>query len=78
MNDLFDEKTIARSFGARVRQLRRARRWTQERLSAETGLHRTFISRLERGEQNITLVSVARVAVAYGVSLSALFEHVDV
>lgn len=68
---------IARSFGRRVRRLRRARGWTQDRLSAETGLHRTYISRLERGEQNVTLVSVGKLGVAFDLPLSTLFDGVE-
>ena len=60
-------------FGARVRQLRNDRGWSQESLADRAQLHRTYIGAVERGEQNISLENIERLAVTLGVSLAELF-----
>ena len=54
-------------FGERVTELRRARGLSQQQLANKTGLHRTYISGVERGQRNISLVNVYRIATALGV-----------
>jgi transcriptional regulator with XRE-family HTH domain len=49
-------------FGARVRNLRRRRALSQEGLAENVGLHRTYIGSVERGERNISLVNILRIA----------------
>lgn len=58
--------------GERVRELRRARGLTLERLAELSGVSRAMISKLERGEKNPTLVVAARLAEGLGVTLSRL------
>ena len=60
-------------FGARVRQLRTERGWSQEGLADRAGLHRTYIGSIERGEQNISLENIEKLAATLGVSLAELF-----
>jgi transcriptional regulator with XRE-family HTH domain len=50
---------------------------SQEALSAKIGVHRTFISRVERGETNITLGNIIRICGVLGVSLSEFFEEFE-
>jgi transcriptional regulator with XRE-family HTH domain len=64
---------IRTRFGARVRQLRSDRGWSQEQFADLCGLHRTYIGSIERGEQNISLVNIEKVAATLGVSLAELF-----
>lgn len=54
------------AFGDAMRELRRARGWSQEELAEAANLHRTYISAMERGAQNATITSVWRVADALG------------
>lgn len=69
---------LLRRFGERIRQLRLAREIaSQEELGARTGLHRTYIGRVERGETNATLANVHTIARALGVSLAELFAPFD-
>lgn len=49
-------------FGARVRNLRHRRALSQEGLANNVGLHRTYIGSAERGERNISLVNILRIA----------------
>jgi transcriptional regulator with XRE-family HTH domain len=55
------------AFGARVRSLRNGRGWSQERLAHECGLDRTYIGSVERGEPNIALDNIWRIADTLGV-----------
>jgi transcriptional regulator with XRE-family HTH domain len=64
---------IRTRFGIRVRQLRTERGWSQEQFADLCCLHRTYIGSIERGEQNISLVNIEKVAVTLGVSLADLF-----
>ena len=68
-----DEKVIRTRFGARVRQLRTERGWSQEVFADRAGLHRTYVGSIERGEQNISLVNIEKLAATLGVSLAELF-----
>lgn len=63
-----------RAFGRRVRHLRVARGYSQEELAARSGLHRTYISSLERGQRNVGLDNVRALAAALGVRPAELFE----
>ena len=62
-----------RSFGARVRELRRAAGMTQEDLAERCGLFRTYMSRIETGKANPTLTMIHALAASLGVSVPALF-----
>jgi len=62
------------AFGARVRELRTAREWTQEDLADRCGLFRTYMSRIETGAANPTLTMIHALAESLGVPVTALFE----
>jgi len=64
---------IRTRFGARVRQLRTERGLSQEAFADLAKLHRTYIGSIERGEQNISLQNIERVAATLGVSFAELF-----
>ena len=61
-------------FGNNVRRIRESKGWSQDKLSEVSGLHRTYISGLERGVRNPTIEIVHVIAVAFGVSPSQLLE----
>jgi transcriptional regulator with XRE-family HTH domain len=50
------------------------RHWSQEELAHRSGLHRTYISSLERGERNVSLHAIQRLADAFGISVQSLME----
>jgi len=60
---------VLKSVGAHVRLLRKARKLSQEQLAERAGLHYTMIGAVERGERNITLENLARIARGLGVPL---------
>jgi transcriptional regulator with XRE-family HTH domain len=65
---------IRTRFGARIRQLRTDRGWSQEELADRAGLDRTYVGAIERGEQNLSLVNIEKLATTLGVSLAELFS----
>lgn len=65
---------IQHIFGINVRQFREAKSWSQDKLSEMSGLHRTYISGIERGVRNPTIKIVHEIAVALGIKVSQLFE----
>lgn len=58
----------------RVRELRRAKGWSQEELAHRAGMHRTFISQVERNIKNTTIESTERIARALEVKLGDLLD----
>ena len=66
-------KTIEQKFGERMRKLRQAKGLSQEELAFKSGVHRTYLGGIERGERNPSLKNIAAIAKALGVTLSELF-----
>ena len=60
--------------GKQLRRARQAKGLTQETLAAKAGLDRSYVSGPERGEFNVSLVALAKLARAVGVRPSALLE----
>lgn len=69
------ESDIKIRFGRRVRELREARHLSQEELAFRAGLHRTYVSSLERGERNVALLNIERLAKALDVDICDLFRQ---
>lgn len=65
---------ILKNFGNAVREQRKLRGFSQEELSFRAGLHRTYIGMIERGEKNITLVNIEKIAKALNVNIKDLFD----
>ena len=61
-----EEQQILCEFGRRVRVARDALGWTQEDLAEEAGLDDSYVGGVERGERNIGLLNVNKLAVALG------------
>lgn len=54
-------------------RLREDRRWSQETLGFESGLHRTFIAHVEREARNISIDNVEKIAAAFGLPVHEMF-----
>jgi transcriptional regulator with XRE-family HTH domain len=65
------------SFGRAIRERRHALDISQEELAARSGLHRTYLADLERGNRNPSLESIHAVANGLGIQVSELFRHVE-
>jgi transcriptional regulator with XRE-family HTH domain len=57
-----------------LRLLRRKKGWSQEAFAEEAGLHRTYISDLERASRNPTITAVDKLAAALGVTVGQLLD----
>jgi transcriptional regulator with XRE-family HTH domain len=62
-----------RDFGNSLRAAREAAGLTQETLGLKAGLHVTYVSDVERGKRNLSLISIRRLASALNVSPGSLF-----
>ena len=65
---------LQKRVGMRIRKLRKERDWSQEEFADECGLHRTYMGSVERGERNLTLNSLDKIAKTLKVSLSELLK----
>ena len=65
---------IRKQVGLNVAEIRRQRGWSQEDLAFESGLHRTYISGIERGARNPTILVLEQLASALGVRPSILLH----
>jgi XRE family transcriptional regulator, regulator of sulfur utilization len=63
---------LVQDFGATVRRLREAQAWSQERLAEHAGLNRTYIGEIERGTAIASIVTVEKLALAFGVGAAEL------
>src|SRR5258706_16363326 len=68
---------VKRIFGTAVRNQRNGLHMSQEELAGRAGLHRTYISDVERGARNVSLESINGGAAAVGVSLSVLLSLIE-
>lgn len=64
-------------FGKRLIALRKAKGWSQEALALESGIARSYLGGVERGQRNIALVNICRLAEALNVKPSALLDFGD-
>jgi transcriptional regulator with XRE-family HTH domain len=71
------EEAVLAAFGRAVRQRRNELGISQEELAFRTGLHRTYIGGVERGERNVGLINVVRIAEGLEMVPSALAKSVD-
>ena len=74
---LLDEQKFSLALGNSIYNLRKSKGYSQEKLAELTGLHRTYISDIERGAKNVTVKKVALICFALNVPLSILFKEVD-
>lgn len=71
-----DESTL-QAFGAAIRELRTNQGFTQEQLAARTQFDRTYISLIERGKRNLSLLNICRFAKALKTTPSDLLGRMQ-
>ena len=64
-------------FGARVRQQRQAKGWSQESLADAAGLHWTYVGQIERGRRNLTLHNILKLASALEIDAGTLISGLE-
>ncbi len=67
---------ILERFGQRVRELRSEQGYSQEGFAAECELDRTYVGGIERGERNLALRNIERIAETLGLSIAELMEGI--
>ena len=65
---------IQQRLGTNLKRLRTAKGWSQEQFAFEAGIHRTYISDLERGARNPTIGMLEKIAVCLGVKAGSLLD----
>lgn len=70
-----DDKEFLQRLGDRIRERRTAQNLTQAALAELCGLHRTFIGSVERGERNVAVLSLRKIATALRVTPAELLTE---
>ena len=65
---------IKQALGKRIKTLRNELGFSQEELADRAGIDRTYITSVECGKRNISIVNIEKIAMALGVTLSKLFD----
>ena len=65
------------AFGRAVREARSANGISQEELAARSGMHRTYVGGVERGERNLSYANLLKLAAALGMELSELQRRAE-
>jgi len=69
-----DPVAVRKALGQRVRALRAKRKWSQEDLAHESGLARSFTGAIERGEKDLRLSTLIKLADTFRIPISQLFK----
>ncbi|MEK5035682.1 helix-turn-helix transcriptional regulator [Paenibacillus sp. FSL R7-0302] len=68
---------LPESVGNRIRELRKAKGWTQEQLAEAASLHYSYIGGVERGDRNISLETLEKIIAAFQVPALEIFRFED-
>lgn len=71
------KKEILKLVGARIRVLRKERGMSQESLGEKGGFHFSYIGQIERGEKNVALLNLEKIATALDVNVAQLFNYIN-
>jgi transcriptional regulator with XRE-family HTH domain len=71
-----DEKNVLKNFGSNLKRLRKDAGLSQEKIALKCCLDRTYIGSVERGERNISLINIKKLAVSLGVNLEELLNKI--
>ena len=71
------EKRARKLLARKLRLLRLMKDWSQEDLAGASGLDRSYVSSIERGERNVSLDNIEKLADAFGISLDELLGVPD-
>ncbi len=65
---------INKRVGLNIRKYRGKKGWSQEQLAFEADLHRAYIGQIERGEKNVGLINLEKIAEALTINIESLFK----
>jgi len=66
--------SVKTTFGTALRTLREDRGYSQEALAEQAGLHRNYVGGVERGERNVALENIVKLAQALSIRTKDLFD----
>ncbi|MEK5101040.1 helix-turn-helix transcriptional regulator [Cytobacillus sp. FSL M8-0252] len=72
-----EDKFIKIKFGLAVKELRLSKNISQEKFAEIVGLHRTYISEVERGTRNVSLINIVKIAEGLEIKTSELFHKIE-
>lgn len=68
-------KDIPAFYGKKVKEFRHLRKFSQQVLAQKANLHITYISSVERGERNISIINVGKIALALNFPMKDFFPE---
>lgn len=68
---------LTKNIGSLVRKLRQKEGVSQEKFADRCEIHRTYIGSIERGEKTISVETAAKIAEAFGLSLTEFFQELE-
>ena len=73
-NDIKRNEKFLLAFGKNMALVRKNLRWSQERLALESGVARSYLSGVERGQRNIAVINIYRIARTLNISPAVFFD----
>lgn len=72
---IFVSMDIKQKFGLKIKELRKLRGLSQEKLANLAEIDRTYLPTIEKGERNVSIEIIERLAIALGVKIKDLFDE---
>jgi len=69
--------SLLQKLGGNIRAIRLNKGFSQEKLAERSGLHRTYVGGVERGERNISFVNLVRLAKALDIPVETLVKDIE-
>ncbi|ALM49096.1 transcriptional regulator [Flavobacterium psychrophilum] len=66
---------IKQKFGLRIKQLRKVKGLSQEKLANLADIDRTYLPTIEKGERNVSIIVIEKLAIALGINIKDLFDE---
>lgn len=70
------DEIVLLNFGRKVHSIRTSQNISQEKLAEMSDLDRTYISSVERGQRNISILNIIKISSALGIDASSLLENI--
>ncbi|MBU0534111.1 MAG: helix-turn-helix domain-containing protein [Candidatus Omnitrophica bacterium] len=70
-------KGINQELGINIRELRTKKGWTQEQFALKAGFHRAYIGQIERGEKNIGIRNLYKIAKVLNISVHKILPSIE-
>lgn len=74
---MVNDNVIKKKFGDTLRYFRKKQEYSQEYVAEKAGLHRTYISDVERGDRNVSLFNIIKICHALNTRPSSFFKYME-